>query len=128
MTVSILMLLAAGDAVVISEIFCPRRCVGCCYRQGSNLLTFIIHSRLQQESSHVSIITAAAIKPVNLTLQDSLSLHGNWILAKCTISHTKEFSFVSVEACSAVSLQLSGFYKALDQHAVSQNSSVLLVF
>lgn len=51
MTVWILMLLAAGDAVVISKIFCPRRYEGCCYRQGLNLLAFIIHFRLQWESS-----------------------------------------------------------------------------
>lgn len=46
-TVLILMLVAAGDAVVISKIFRPRHYVGCCYRQGLNLLAFIIHSRLQ---------------------------------------------------------------------------------
>lgn len=110
------MLLAAGDAVVISEIFCPRRRVGCCYRQGSNLRAFTIHTD--------DII----IRGVDLTLQDSQSLRGND--AGGTISHTEQFHLVSVEAWSAGSLQCSGSVRLPTNvlPSVSHNASVLPVF
>lgn len=62
MTVWVLMLLAAGDAVVINKIFCPRRRGGCCYRRGLNHLAFTIHND--------DII----IRAVDLTLQDRVSV------------------------------------------------------
>lgn len=58
----ILMLLAAGDAVVISDIFRPRR-MGGCYRRGLNLLAFRIHGGLQRLCRHRCCHQTCELKP-----------------------------------------------------------------
>lgn len=119
MTVLILMLLAAGDAVVISEILCPRHGVGCCYRQGLNLLAFTIHSRLQSLHHHcccyqtwtfVSMETGSAQDAPSVTLKSSALFQ--WRLVG--LFHSSKVAFIRLPI------------KMLD--SVSHNPSVLHVF
>lgn len=86
MTVLILMLLAAGDAVVISKIFRPRR-VSCCYRRGLNLLGLLNPQQVGVRAaggSSVSLssnLCTSAYRTVNLisavTLKQSVSGFNN---------------------------------------------------
>lgn len=115
MTVLILMLLAAGDAVVISEMLCPRHGVGCCYRQGLNLLAFTIHSRLQSLHHHcccyqtwtfVSMETGSAQDAPSVTLKSSALFQ--WRLVGLFHSSKVAFIRLPIKMLDSVSHNPSG--------------------